>query len=89
MLNSNQAPMNRTQRRQRAQMLGKLKTHIAKHGVESVLSRIFGPGSYTYDAQEKLWIVPNHKYTGPGKEFYCVNAQGDWFMANLPDSRTQ
>jgi hypothetical protein len=81
--------LNRTQRRQKAQMTRKLQKHIAQHGIESVLNRIFGGNSYTYDAQEKLWIVPNVKYSGPGKEYYCVNAKGDWFMANLPDTCTQ
>ena len=48
--------MNRTQRRQRERITQKLRAHIAKHGIEPFLDQLFGPGTWSYDAQEHLWV---------------------------------
>jgi hypothetical protein len=81
--------LNRHQRRQREQVLRTLKVRIAKHGIEPMLDKIFGPGTWRYDAQEQLWIVPDSKDPGPGRAYYCVRANGDWFKARLDREHTQ
>lgn len=81
--------MNRTQRRQRERITRKLRAHIALHGIEPFLDQLFGPGSWTYDAREHLWIVPDTKYPGPGRAYYCIRANGDWFKARLGQEYTQ
>jgi hypothetical protein len=75
--------LNRTQRRLRAQMLCLLRKDITKNGIESMLDRIFGKNTWQYDAREHLWIVPDTKYKGPGREYYCMRENGDWFKARL------
>lgn len=70
-------------------MTQQLRANIAKHGIEPMLDKIFGPGSWRYDAHEHLWIVPDTKYTGPGRSYYCVRANGDWFKARLDGEHTQ
>lgn len=81
--------MNRAQRRQRDNLTRQLRAHIAEHGIETMLDKMFGPGSWRYDAREKLWIVPDAKDTGPGRTYYCVRANGDWFKARLDAEHTQ
>lgn len=81
--------MNRTQRRQRERITQKLRAHIAKHGIEPFLDQLFGPGTWSYDAEEHLWIVPDTKDTGPGRSYYCVRENGDWFKARLGREDTQ
>lgn len=81
--------MNRAQRRQRAPITRQLRAHIAREGIESVLNRLFGPGSWRYDANEQLWIVPDQHHTGPGRSYYCVRANGNWFKAQLGAEHTQ
>ena len=54
-----------------------------------MLDKMFGPGSWRYDAREQLWIVPDAKDTGPGRAYYCVRANGDWFKARLDAEHTQ
>ena len=81
--------MNRAQRRQRDNLTRQLRAHIAEHGIEAMLDKMFGPGSWRYDAREQLWIVPDAKDTGPGRAYYCVRANGDWFKARLVAEHTQ
>lgn len=81
--------MNRQQRRERERMARQLRAHITRHGIEPVLDRMFGPGSWRYDADEELWIVPDTQHTGPGRSYYCVRANGDWFKARLDGEHTQ
>lgn len=81
--------MNRAQRRQRERMTQQLRANIAKHGIEPMLDKMFGPGTWRYDADEKLWIVPDTKDAGPGRAYYCVRANGDWFKARLGGEHTQ
>ncbi len=81
--------MNRTQRRQREQMTRQLRAHIAKHGIEPMLDQMFGPGSWRYDANEHLWIVPDTQDAGPGRAYFCIRANGDWFKARLGVEHTQ
>lgn len=81
--------MNRAQRRQRARITRQLHTHIAKHGIETLLDQLYGPGSWSFDAHEQLWIVPDTKDTGPGRAYCCVRANGDWFKARLDAEHTQ
>lgn len=81
--------MNRAQRRQREKIAQRLREGIATHGIESFLDRLFGPGNWQYDAQEQLWIVPDRQHTGPGREYFCVRANGDWFKARLDGERMQ
>ncbi|MGA3844076.1 hypothetical protein ACI2S9_11095 [Ralstonia nicotianae] len=61
---------------------------IAQHGVEPMLDKLFG-GSWRYDAREGLWSVPDTKYVGPGRAYYCVRANGDWFKAQVGEEITQ
>ena len=81
--------MTRSQRRQRDRMTQRLRAQIAAHGIESMLDRMFGPGSWRYDIREQLWIVPDSQHTGPGRSYYCVRANGDWFKARLDAGHTQ
>jgi hypothetical protein len=81
--------MNRAQRRQREKVTQRLREHIATHGIESFLNQMFGPGGWQYDAREQLWIVPDAAYTGPGRRYYCVRANGDWFGAQFDDEQMQ
>lgn len=81
--------INRSQSRQRKRMTLQLRASIAKHGIEPMLDKLFGPGSWRYDADEQLWIVPDTKYSGPGRTYYCVRANGDWFKARLDGVHTQ
>ena len=81
--------MNRSQRREHARILRLLREDIARNGIGSLLDRIFGPGSWQYDAREHLWIVPDRQYEGPGREYYCVRANGEWFKARLDAEYTQ
>ncbi len=81
--------LTRTQQRQRERMLRRLRRSIAQNGIESMLTRIFGADTWSYDAREQLWIVPDRRYTGPGRSYYCVRANGDWFKATLPEGMTQ
>ena len=54
-----------------------------------MLSRLFGATEWRYDEQENLWIVPDSKYRGAGREFYCVRSDGSWFKARLNQEHTQ
>lgn len=81
--------MNRAQRRQHQQMTRRLRVYVSKHGIEPMLDKMFGPGSWRYDADEHLWIAPDTKDTGPGRSYYCVRANGDWFKARLDGAHTQ
>lgn len=81
--------MNRALRRERDRIKRALDRDIARHGIGSLLTRIFGDGQWTYDAREQLWIVPDHKRSGAGREYYCVRADGTWFKAVLEEGHTQ
>lgn len=81
--------MNREQRRQRARVTRLLRANIAKNGIENFLNQLFGVGSWEYDAEENLWIVPDKKYTGAGHEYYCVRADGTWFKARMGAEHAQ
>ena len=81
--------MNRSERRQRQRITRQLQQAIANNGIELMLSRLFGATEWRYDEQEKLWIVPDSKYRGAGREFYCVRADGSWFKARLDQEHTQ
>lgn len=77
------------QQKQRAIITRALKRDIAKHGIESFLDRLFGPGQWQYDAREHLWIAPDRNYSGPGRQYFCIKANGDWFKAHLDAGVTQ
>ena len=77
--------MNRQQRRERERMTRQLRAHIARHGIEPVLDKMFGPGSWRYDPDEELWIVPDTQHVGPGRSYYCVRANGDAIAVILLD----
>lgn len=81
--------MNRNERRQRQRLTRRLRTAIAHDGIEPMLDQMFGPGSWRYDAREGLWIVPDRAYSGPGRAYYCVRANGDWFKAHIGVERAQ
>jgi len=81
--------MNRAQRRQREKVTQQLRARIATHGIEWFLDSLFGPGSWRYDADEQLWVVPDRDYAGPGREYFCVRANGEWFKARLGEEHTQ
>lgn len=81
--------MNREQRRQRARVTRLLRANIAKNGIENFLNQLFGVGSWEYDAEENLWIVPDKKYTGTGHAYYCVRADGTWFKARMGAEHAQ
>lgn len=81
--------INRAQQRERDRVTAALKQRTAKHGIGPMLDRIFGANSWQYDDREKLWIVPDKRYQGPGREYYCVRATGDWFKARLGQEHTQ
>jgi hypothetical protein len=34
-------------------------------------------------------IVPDTQHVGPGRSYYCVRANGDWFKARLDGEYTQ
>ena len=75
--------MNREQRRQRERVTRLLRADIEKNGIGNFLSRLFGVDSWEYDAKEHLWIVPDNKFSGPGREYYCVRADGSFFKAHM------
>lgn len=79
----------RAHRNLRRRLTRQLRAQIAKHGIGPVLDRMFGPGSWRYDERERLWIVPDIHDSGPGRAYYCVNADGDWFKARLDAEHTQ
>ena len=81
--------LNRRQRRQRERITTQLRAHVAEIGIGAFLDKLFGPGSWSYDARENLWIVPDANYKGPGRSYYCVRANGDWFKALLDAQHTQ
>ncbi|MDE2259877.1 MAG: hypothetical protein KGK17_06095 [Betaproteobacteria bacterium] len=81
--------MNRAQRRALAPMKRGIELRLANGGMPDFLDTLFGPGTWSYDAREHLWIVPDKKYKGPGHAYYCVRANGDWFKARVPEGHTQ
>lgn len=83
------AGLTRTQRRQRERMLKSIRREISIHGMECLLNRMFGRGGWSYDEQEELYIVRDYKDGGPGRAFYCIKPDGDWFKARLPDLEVQ
>lgn len=83
------AHMTAKQQRQRAHITRTLKRDIAKNGIEPFLNRLFGQGQWQYDAREQLWIAPDQNYSGPGRQYFCVKANGDWFKAHLNEGVTQ
>jgi hypothetical protein len=81
--------MNREQRRQRERVTRLLQADIAKNGMGNFLNKAFGVGSWEYDAVENLWIVPDKKYVGPGRQYFCVRSDGSWFGASMGQGHTQ
>ena len=81
--------LNRIERRQRQRITRQLQQAIASNGIESMLPRLFGVTEWRYDEREKLWVVPDNKYRGADREFYCVRADGSWFKARLDQEHTQ
>jgi hypothetical protein len=81
--------MSREQRRERERITRTLQRDIAKNGIESLLTRLFGTNTWTYDKQENLWIVPDRHDSGPGRAYYCIPADGSWFKARLEQEHTQ
>lgn len=62
---------------------------LANGGMPRFLDQVFSPGTWSYDQREQLWIAPDPAYRGPGREYYCINAQGDWFKARFPEREAQ
>ena len=81
--------LSRAQRREKERFAKQLHKLIASQGVGRVLDQIFGAGAWTYDAQEQLWIIPDTKYRGEGRSYFCLRANGDWFKAVLPGEHAQ
>lgn len=81
--------MSRAQRRARERMTRALQRDIANNGIESLLTRLFGANTWSYDKQENLWIVPDRHDPGLGRAYYCVRADGSWFKARLNQEHTQ
>ena len=81
--------MNRQQRRERGRRTLQLLAHIARNGIEPVLDKMFGPGSWRYDADEEFWIGPDTQHIGAGRSYFCVRANGDWFKARRDGEHTQ
>lgn len=81
--------MSREQRRQRERVTRLLQADIAKNGIGDFLNKVFGAGTWEYDAVEKLWIVPDQKYVGPGRKYFCVRSDGSWFGACMGQEHAQ
>lgn len=81
--------MNREQRRQRERAIRLLQADIAKNGMGNFLNKVFGAGTWEYDAAENLWIVPDKNYVGPGRKYFCVRSDGSWFGASMGPEHTQ
>lgn len=54
-----------------------------------LMNSLFGEGGWAYDKAEHLWIAPDRKYLGPGRKYYCVRENGDWFKAYFPEGDYQ
>lgn len=76
-------------RRKAARIKRELQREFANGGMPRYLDALFGPGTWRYDEREKLWIVPDTKYRGPGLKYYCINIKGDWFKAHMTAQDTQ
>jgi hypothetical protein len=85
----NVAARSRNERRAYASAMRKLKRQLKTIGMPAFLDRLFGPGIWRYDAEEKLWIVPDRKHAGPDRAYLCVRANGSWFKAHLPNEAAQ
>ena len=72
-----------------ARIQRKLRRAFANGGMPRFLDALFGPGTWCYDERERLWIVPDTKYRGPGREYYCISIAGDWFKARMPGEGVQ
>ncbi len=66
-----------------------LRQCIKKGKLPKLLDKLFGKGQWSYDETEQLWIARDQFYVGEGKEYYCINANGDWFKARLPEGVLQ
>jgi hypothetical protein len=53
-------------------------------GMTLYLTRLFGANSFTYDADEDVWIVPDKTHSGDGRGFLVMRRGGHWFKAVLP-----
>lgn len=81
--------LSRKMRRETASLKRKFQRSFANGGMPDFLDKMFGPGKWSYDEREKLWVVPDTKYRGPGRQYYCINIKGDWFTAKMPDEVAQ
>jgi hypothetical protein len=70
-------------------MTQQLRANIARHGIEPMLDKIFGPGSWRYDADGQLRILPDTQHSGSGRSCYCVRANGGWLKAQIDGGQTQ
>lgn len=81
--------LSRELRREAEKINRKFQRLFANGGMPNFLDEMYGQGKWSYDEREKLWIVPDEKYHGPGRQFICINIKGDWFTAKMLDEVTQ
>jgi len=75
--------------REATRLQRELRRSFANGGMPKFLDAVFGKGVWSYDERKQLWIVPDARHDGPGREFYCINIKGDWFKTCLPAQETQ
>jgi hypothetical protein len=75
--------------RRAARIKRKFRRAFANDGMPRFLDALFGPGTWSYDKRERLWIVPDTTYRGPGREYFCINIKGDWIKARMPGEGVQ
>lgn len=81
--------LSRELRRKAENLKRKFQRSFTNGGMPDFLDKIYGHGKWSYDECEKLWIVPNTKYHGPGRQYICININGDWFTAKMPNEVAQ
>jgi len=63
-----------------------LRRHLSKDsGMARFLDDLVGPGRWTYDATEDVWLVPDKDHHGPGRGYTVLKRGGNWFKSVVPD----
>ena len=55
-------------------------------GMARFLDDLFGVGSYIFDPESDVWVVPDKDHCAPGRGFIIVERGGNWFKSVLPDA---
>jgi hypothetical protein len=54
-----------------------------------LLGNMFSYGTWRYVPDQQLRIVPDAKDTRPGRAYFCVHVNSEWFTARLDGAHIQ